>query len=84
MPAMGYVSTPGPIDKVLASPLGGYSKGDSRRLLGNGPCIDGSAGIKGVGDLEKAVHLLTHEDTAELTNRQLVVLNRVCKVCKRG
>lgn len=84
MPAMGFASSPGPADTALASPLRGYSKADSRRLLGNASCIDGSAGNEGVGDLEKAVRLLTHEDTAELAHRQLVVINRVCKVCQRG
>lgn len=38
----------------------------------------------GDSDLKRLVRLLTNEDTAELSDRQLVVLRRVCKVRQRG
>lgn len=34
--------------------------------------------------IERLIHLLTNEDTAELHERQLAVLRRVCKVRQRG
>jgi len=36
------------------------------------------------GDLERLIRLFTNEDTAEITDRQLVVLRQVCKVRQRG
>lgn len=47
---------------------------------------DGAVNVGGCadGDLDLLIRLLTHEDTADLAQRQLVVLRRVCKLRRRG
>lgn len=50
--------------------------------------VDSSGGGGGVGggnnDLERLIRLFTNEDTAEIAERQLVVLRQVCKGRQRG
>lgn len=41
-------------------------------------------GGNGNSDLERLIRLLTNEDTAEISERQLVVLRQVCKTRQRG
>lgn len=43
---------------------------------------DGSGG--GNSDLERLIRLFTNEDTADIAERQLVVLRQVCKIRQRG
>lgn len=44
---------------------------------------DGGGGNGNI-DLERLIRLLTNEDTAGISERQLVVLRQVCKVRQRG
>lgn len=43
-----------------------------------------SGGGSGSSDLERLIRLLTNEDTAQISERQLVVLRQVCKTRQRG
>lgn len=45
---------------------------------------EGAAAGVGMSDLKRLIRLFTDEDTADLVERQLVVLRRVCKVSKNG
>lgn len=44
----------------------------------------GDGGSGGSSDLERLIRLLTNENTAEISERQLVVLRQVCKTRQRG
>lgn len=44
----------------------------------------GSGSGSGSSDLERLIRLLTNEDTAQISERQLVVLRQVCKTRQRG
>lgn len=49
-----------------------------------GPGPHNGDGGSGNSDLERLIRLLTNEDTAEISDRQLVVLRQVCKTRQRG
>lgn len=46
--------------------------------------VGGSDEGGGGSDLERLIRLFTNEDTADITERQLVVLRQVCKIRQRG
>lgn len=79
---MGFAASAGSDEKALGSTWGGRTKADSRKL--ENPVVYDFRDNDGVGDLERLVRLLTHPETAGLSERQLVVLKRVCKVRQQG
>lgn len=51
---------------------------------GSPAALNDAGGGDGSNDLERLIRLFTNEDTAAITERQLVVLRQVCKVRQRG
>ncbi len=51
---------------------------------GSPAALKDAGGGDGSSDLERLIRLFTNEDTAEINERQLVVLRQVCKVRPRG
>lgn len=59
-----------------------FRKSDS---AGSPEALNGvGGGGDGNSDLKRLIRLFTNEDTAEIVERQLVVLRQVCKVRQRG
>lgn len=84
----GYATSRGPTETTSSSTWGASIKGgspppDDTVFVSGGNGRDGGSG-HGVGDLERMVQLLTNEDTAQLSERQLVVLKRVLKARQIG